>query len=265
MSNKMNVRKWSCLAGIVLIMLTALWPIALPGVHARPLRTAYTVVLQNGLNGYAGCTDTYIDRWHPTSNFENSNLKVQYTSSGDTLSTLIRFDLAPLPAGAVVTSAVLSLNATYRQDDATLTIAVYRLKREWAAGQATWELAAAGQPWSVPGANGSGTDRAISPSVQVPASATGWIDFDLTSLVSKWHTGELANFGILLRAEGTSGPAGKSLYSFVDSSSGASASRPKLTITYELDATSTPTRTSTATPSATTTGTSASARASKYC
>ncbi|MGC8827759.1 MAG: DNRLRE domain-containing protein, partial [Anaerolineae bacterium] len=238
MDRAVRIRKWLSLAGI-LAVLTALLPAVSPGAGAQPLTAVYTLVLQNGLNGYAGCTDTYIDRWHPTSNFENTNLKVQYTSSGDTLSTLIRFDLSPLPAGAHITSAVLSLNSTYRQDDALLTIAVYRLKKEWNAGQATWELAAAGQPWAVPGANGVGTDRATSVFTQVAASATGWMDIPLTALVSKWHSGEYPNYGVLLRAEGTGGPAGKSLYSFVDSSSGASAFRPKLTITYELDTTST--------------------------
>ncbi|MGQ9516785.1 MAG: DNRLRE domain-containing protein, partial [Anaerolineae bacterium] len=251
MSSTKAIRIWLSLAGI-LALLMALRPALSPAIGAQPLTTPYTLVLQNGLNGYAGCSDTTIDRWHPTTNLENTNLRVQYTSSGDTMSTLIRFDLSPLPAGAQITSAVLSLNATYRQDDITLTIAVYRLKRDWVANQATWELAAAGQPWTVPGANGAGSDRAISAFTQVPAAATGWIDFDLTALVRKWHGGEYPNYGLLLRAEGTGGPAGKSLYSFVDSSSGATGFRPKLTITYELGATSTPT------PSATITGTPAS-------
>lgn len=209
------------------------------------------IVLQNRPGGYDGCADTSIDRWNPASNYENQNLRVQFTSSGDTLSTLIRFDLSPIPADAHILSAVLSLDATSQQDDQDLVIAVYRLKKDWVPTEATWNQAAAGAPWDVPGANGLDTDRAHVDAVTIVASHTGWIEFDLTDLVDKWHRGAVSNDGVLLRGEGTGGPNGKALYSLVDSASGALDFRPKLTITYELGVTSTSTPTRTPTPSAT--------------
>jgi hypothetical protein len=231
-------------------LLTALaWPAV--GARAAPARLTGVIVLQNGLDGYAGCMDTFIDRWQHI-NFEDTNLNVQWTGSGDTRSTLIEFDLSPIPAGATITSAILSLNATYAQDDVNLSINAYPLTRLWLPDQATWVYAAPADPWATAGANGAPADReATAAATLITQGAGRWYDFNVTQTASRWYGGQLLNFGLLLRAEGTSGPAGKSLYSFVDSHSGAAASRPKLTITYEYGTTSTPTTTRTSTPSQT--------------
>lgn len=55
------IRIWLSLAGI-LALLAMLLPALSPIASAQPLTTAYTLVLQNGLNGYAGCSDTTMDR-----------------------------------------------------------------------------------------------------------------------------------------------------------------------------------------------------------
>ena len=219
---------------------------------AAPARLVGTIVLQNGSDGYGGCLDTMINRWQPFDNYENTNLSVEFSSSGDIRSSLIQFDLTPVPAGATIISAVLGLNATSSSFDTNLTINAYPLLRPWLPDQATWAQAAVSDPWGAAGANNTTTDREAVPAVSlVTAGAGRWYDFDVTGVVRRWYGGEQLNFGLVLRAEGTSGPAGKSLYSFVDSSSGATLFRPKLTVTYEFGATNTPTRTRTPTPSQT--------------
>ena len=171
---------------------------------------------------------------------------MQYTSAGPTRSTLIRFDLSPIPSGATIVEATLRLNSTYQQDDVNLTIRAYRLKRDWVGAEATWNEARAGVPWDAPGAEAN-TDRASAASATVATSGSGWVEFPITALVSDWHHGVSPNRGLILRAEGTGGPAGKSLYSFVDSFSGVLSYRPELVVIYELGTTSTPTRTRTPT------------------
>ena len=74
---------------LALVMLAqAMWaPISWGAPARRPAGQVQEIVLQNGRDGYAGCTDTSIDRWHPDSNLDGQNLKVQWTSSGDTFSS----------------------------------------------------------------------------------------------------------------------------------------------------------------------------------
>jgi len=231
----------------VLISL-AVWSPAVWGSSPEtPARLTTALVLQNGLNGYTGCVDTYIDRWKYWENFEDKNLNVQYTStSNDTLSTLIQFDLSPIPPGATITSAILELNATYALDDVNLTINAYRLKRPWVADQATWAEASTGDSWGDGGANNTTTDRAAGAiATFTTAGGDPWIPFDVTAVVDQWFRGLLPNHGLVLRGVNTGGPAGRSLYSFVHSAAGAMAARPKLTITYETGTPNTPTRTQT--------------------
>src|SRR5438270_2664640 len=66
------------------------------------------VVLQNGFKGYSEETDTYISSSQP-----NRNFSVQQTLNSSSLSVnkiIMRFGLDPIPIGAVILKAEISLS-----------------------------------------------------------------------------------------------------------------------------------------------------------
>jgi len=117
---------------------------------------ATQVVLQNGLNGYLGCSDTRISAEAPTTNFASSELKA---GSLQRLASLIQFDLSTIPATATVESASLAVYGSAREGS-PFTLGVYRVWRPWSETQATWQLASTALPWAAAGCNNTVSDRA---------------------------------------------------------------------------------------------------------
>ncbi len=130
----------------------------------RPPTTG-TLTLRQGMNGYAGGTDTYISAWDPQDkNYESSQTLSLRVSGTDPIHTgLLRFDTTKLPAGSTVRFAVLSVRVTTTLPNAALPLTADRITRTWKANEASWLRADAGTPWSVAGANGIPGDRAGAP------------------------------------------------------------------------------------------------------
>jgi len=243
------------IAATLILMLAPICIGRLPAARADTV-----VVLQNGLDGYTGCTDSYMDRWNSTVNYGSAvSVRLEYSSGQETASGLVRFDLTKLPAGASISAATLSLNTTSHDNatDPAMTIRAYKLNRAWNVSQVTWNVAATGLPWSAGGANNAPDDRAgAAAATAITVGTSGWVDWDITALVQQWYADPGRNYGVLLRPEGTGGPIGKASYSFVSSdATGVTVAplRPKLTITYSVapPATATATSTASATPSVT--------------
>ncbi len=98
--------------------------------------TLTTSVLQRGLTGYAGVSDTYLDRYLPTTVRGALDAllldPVNYNS-------LLRFAIyqsegGPVPNGAVIQSATLALYKGYYDD----TLQLNALLKPWVEGEATW-------------------------------------------------------------------------------------------------------------------------------
>jgi hypothetical protein len=201
------------------------------GVTFSVSATLTTTVLQRGLNGYAGATDTFLDNFGPTTvrgSFEP--LYLDPTS----YSPLVRFSIfqsegGPVPSGAVIQSATLSLYKQYYADD----LAVNALRKPWVESQATWNLSQTGVPWTVAGALGAGTDyTSTADDVITPSYNPGWVNFDVAARVQQWgDTG--GNYGWKL-SQTTGGTSAKTF----NSSEYATASlRPKLTIVWSAGGT----------------------------
>ena len=122
-----------------------------------------------------------------------------------------------VPAGAVITSAVLQLTCT----DSGSAMQVYRLTQNWTEDQTTWNERAPGSAWASPGADGAGSNAGVA--LVADCTTTGQRLVDVTRFVQEWTDGA-PNYGIVLIESGTDG---------VDFSSSESGISPVLSVAYK--------------------------------
>jgi poly(3-hydroxybutyrate) depolymerase len=225
-------------------------------IYPYPSLPINTVILQQRMSptsGYTGTKDTYIYRYAPTTNYgSEAVLKANFGASQQ---GLIRFDLSPIPAGAQVKEAYLTVYLA-NANTAGMDISLYTLRRYWSDREATWELAAAGQPWGAPGAGAAGTDYDPLPVKTTRVTNPGLYTFAVKPLVQNWLNGTIANQGIVItgpRADGS----GAEYCDFASAEAADGGFRPKLEVVYVVP-TPTPTPTPTATPTQTATPTKTS-------
>lgn len=210
-------------------------PLAMWQAVPTPTPPVQTLVLQQERAGYLDALDTTLDGWYPTVNFGNEALLLtrwNREANSEEKSPVLRFGLQPLPAGAHVVSAQLEVYAVERSVAADLTLAVFGLQRQWSATAATWERATTAQRWTLPGANGAGSDRDTGPASLVRLNATQrWYGFDVTHLVRRWQANPSANFGVLLEAAAGTENANVE-YRFASAQFPTPAQRPRLIVRY---------------------------------
>jgi hypothetical protein len=187
-----------------------------------------TTVLQQGRDGYSGCSDTYLQFYRPDENYCDSG--ELYVVTTDKAATLIRFDLTRLPgpiagldSSAVVVQATLELYAV--QGNKGVELGLYLPRGLWDPCTVSWS-----RPWEKAGANGL-SDRESGPFQNVSTkSDPQWIEFDVTALVQYWLREPQGNFGMLIKSFESAVP---SHHIFFSSENGDPESRPRLTIRYE--------------------------------
>lgn len=210
----------------------------------------HTLVFQEGLDGYSGVEDTYVDVYSPNRNFSASSpLRVGYKQRR---ATILRFNLAPIPATAVIETATLQLYADGWSGRA-VPLSVHYVTRTNVISEVTWEAASASQQWGQPGCEDTNTDRRASPEASVIVNRIDrWWEFDVADVVQGWANGSLVNNGLLLRGDSSYNTNSINF----SSSEAVLAGRPKLVVTYRgpdpiFTATPTPTDTPTRTPTPT--------------
>lgn len=215
-----------------------------------------TLTLQQGVSpaGYEGVRDTDIYQYNVDDNKAgDAEMRVTYNGS---LSSLLKFDLSAIPQGAVVKEALLTLYLNTTPAN-SLEVSLYRMLRHWVDTEATWNLAALGQPWTVPGVFGIGTDFQPATEPKVTVLAAGPYLINVRSMIQAWVSGAAPNEGLLISGPRQEG-GGRIYYRFASSQASIASRRPKLEIVYTLTApmpTSTPTDTPTATATCTATAT----------
>src|SRR3954464_7762422 len=201
-----------------------------------------TVTLQDGLN--SPTIDNKIAGSTATTNFgtETESAFNQETSTA----LLLRFAIfqaegGPVPNGATINSATLSLYKAYGPD---AIFKASRLLKNWTEMGSTWNTTGTGVAWSTPGAQGPGTDVLGAPDGQgsAPDSAANncadgigheicWLNIDVKAGVQAFATGSAQNFGWLLQQVSSS-----DTYRYKDFNSKDETNfpqyRPKLTISY---------------------------------
>jgi hypothetical protein len=198
--------------------------------------TGTTIVLQRGLNGYAGVSDAFLDRYLQTT-VRGATTPLYLDRANYT--PLVRFAVfqsegGPVPDGSTIQSASLQL---YKQsyDD---TIRLNPLLKPWVESRATWLLSQTGVQWTTAGAAGAGSDYGNSADavVSVPFNP-GWVAFDVTARVRQWSSNSSTNFG--WRLGSTVSPVNAKTFNSSEYTTDATL-RPKLTVVYSSTAINAP-------------------------
>lgn len=184
-----------------------------------------TITIQQGPG--QSCADTFLYKYTPSTNYCLTDtllvgFRQQYVS-------LLRFDLGSIPNNATITRARLQVYANGWSGQDT-NIGTYVISRTVNLGEATWELASAGNPWGAPGCADTGSDReGLLTGVVKTSSIARWYDLDVTRAVKRWVGGELANNGLLLA---TTYASFTGTLRFASSEHSDAALRPKLIVSY---------------------------------
>ncbi|WP_437924846.1 DNRLRE domain-containing protein [Sorangium sp. So ce291] len=152
----------------------------------------------------------------PTWNDGASTTLSTGTGTGGVRRSLLRFDLAGIPASAAIASATLSLYQTYKIESSV--VRVHRATAPWSESTVTWG-----------NFGGGGHFDALVEASFVTGGAggtTGFRNVDLTALAQAWVNGALDNHGVLLDET----PVIRS--SLRSSESGSTTERPALTVCY---------------------------------
>ena len=118
----------------------------------------------------------------------------------------IRFDLSSIPTNAYVADATLRLNAT-QSSWGTSGVEVRQATKAWTDG-VEWDVYDNGAPWTKPGGDFAGLGTEVLTSER--GSQAGWWNFskgpggqtpgnNLFTLVQKWVSGEVANYGLIVK------------------------------------------------------------------
>ena len=222
-----------------------------------------TIVLQEGLNGYTGVRDTFInidDYGTPPQHTVNYGQHTElYLERSGYSNPLIRFDLTGISANSVIISATLSLYNTTQSGNGTRDfkrrINLFKTLRDWDEGnQVNSSIDAAGKhgatgdkafdyftgegtdvPWNAQGM-AAGTDYFATAESYADVANEGWYDWDVTEIVHFWIRGETINYGLVLRDATGYEDDNPDWRTFISSQSTADpGQRPKLTVVYKSD------------------------------
>jgi hypothetical protein len=164
------------------------------GAVLMPHRSYLPIVHRRPPGPLPAVADTMIMQGYPYTNFGSvDQMWVGYDGyldpHGETVRSLVYFDISGLPPGTEILSASvrLYLVGSWDYPDMTRTITARRFRAEWCESSAIWYTLALNGDYFTTG------------STDVTHGAWGWYDIDVTSLVQGWAYGSFANRGIMLR------------------------------------------------------------------
>lgn len=220
--------------------------------------SATTVTLQQGLNGYTGCTDSWLDESLTSDNYGGApNLRIQW-NNGRSDCVVLKFNLTGIiPPGSTILSATLSLwyyDQSSMGDDNAVTIKPFRLNSgSWwdenvYNGQSgtgvsygyrdvnelyPWTGGAEGGWWDkIDDLNGTARIKKLG-GLPVGAIEPGnWVPWNVTSSVAQWYGGATNN-GFLLATTGFEGGGYIAAGLFISRNDSGASYRPKLVISYD--------------------------------
>jgi hypothetical protein len=186
--------------------------------------------------------DTFLRNNLPTQNNGTSTLLAigeQNNATDQVRRSLLKFDLSGIPANSKITSATLTLWVSTDLSSTATSLNIYRLKRAWDEGSATWAVYSTGNNWQTAGALGANdydsTSDFTSTILAADYAADTALDIPLTpALVENIVNGTWPNNGWLLKTSTELNDG----WNFYASDHTTAAYRPRLVIEY-YDATAT--------------------------
>ena len=202
-------------------------PTTEPTPSPTPGKDTSTLVLQQGLDGYQGVTDTHIDSAHRKTNFHwSQTLKVNGSAS---VVSLLRFDLSAVPSGAEIVEATVELSVELDALGQDFCLTFSEVLSPWLNTEVDWRRSRKEHPWGIAGCKDTDRDHASIPAgAQVIQQGDGWQTMDVTSAVRRWVSGQSDNNGLLLQGQGAEG----AMCSFTSSNYWSTGMRPMLVISY---------------------------------
>jgi len=190
----------------------------------------FRAFFQQGLGGYTDTTATYFDS---VAGYNNTALL--HVGANNGVKALLRFDLAGIPASAVVDEAILQLYNTGRSNGNTLTLGAHGVLADWVDAEANKTQRKNGVNWAVVGM-GSGSDytAAAAATASLTGAGNAWIDLDITGLAQAWVSDPADNLGLVLTQEAASGYVIYDFCSELGWPPCTAAQAPKLTLRYHL-------------------------------
>jgi hypothetical protein len=196
-----------------------------PPVGDDPVQIAF----QDGLFPsvtYAGTRDTKLNSGSKSKNYGTAN-QLKVDGSPDE-AALFRWDVSAIPAGSIIVSAAIELNAVSSTDG---NFEVHALQRAWDELSATWTRHSSSGNWATAGANGA-ADHSTTVLGQFAPPAKGINRITLNNAgiaaVQTWVNNAAANFGVIIKDYAISDGV-----SISSSEASNKAQRPKLIINYE--------------------------------
>ena len=200
-------------------------------VTPTPTQAAIQTIILQPNSTYNGVADTYISSWNTEQNFGTRQEVAVRTR--DEWVGLVRFNLqGSVPPNAIIQRAMLDLYVTSRSAGGVWSdVRAYQMLRPWTRIRQRGTGLAGASTWSVPGANGIGTDHTDLLLSQQRLDQVGvWVQFDITDAVVNWVSQPGSNQGITLR--GSNNLEGSIAYNFASSTYPTANLRPRLTIRY---------------------------------
>jgi hypothetical protein len=180
--------------------------------------------------------DSEIWTTQPNENYGACDI-IYLRGSSPTERGVFQFNLASIPANAVVTSASLRL-VKIGGSTTSSNLTVHRITSAWTEGtggcnvpsnntsNVTWNNRTTGTPWDA-----AGGDFIATPEATTAVGANQAYTWNITSLAQGWVANTFSNNGVLLRFNNDVGTV---LFNIASRQNGTSANHPRLFITYEI-------------------------------
>ncbi|RZL09447.1 MAG: DUF4347 domain-containing protein, partial [Rubrivivax sp.] len=188
-----------------------------------------TATYQEGVSGYTGTTDTFLDQLSATNNSASTTLSAGRATTQNGFQTLIKFEdiigaaAGQIPPGAIITNVTLTVYMTATPTFTNPTFSLYRMLSSW-SDSSTWSSMGDGIGF---GEARSSADQTITDSGV--KSYTFASNAAMIASVQAWANDPSSNQGWYIFCDDNSSKA-----SFASSENATVANRPKLTVDYVI-------------------------------